>query len=411
MRRSVPTLLSGLAVLVARVAFGDDWPQWRGPERSGISREMDLLDAWPAEGPGLLWTADDAGEGYSSVAVAGGRVFTMGNRSDGLEYVIAYDEASGKELWAAPNGRGFRNDRGNGPRGTPSVEGEWVYAEGASGELAALEAKTGRKRWGFNILEKFGGRNPGWGLSESPLIAGRLLIVTPGGKEASVVALEKESGDVVWRSPGDRAGYSSLIRARAAGVEQVIVFHSKAAAGIRLADGVPLWRYERASNSTANVATPLFHEDHVFVTSDYGTGCALLKLVPAGEGKVAAEEVYFNREMKNHHGGVVLVGGHVYGFSSSILTCMDFFTGKAAWRDRSVGKGSLVSAGGRLYCLSEDGVVGLVEATAEGYRERGRFRIGRERRPTWAHPVVAGGKLFLRKDDKILCYDIRNPQG
>lgn len=399
-------LLLCLALSPRRLG-GDDWPQWRGPRRDGVSAETGLLKSWPPSGPPLLWTAENAGEGYSSVAVAGGRVFTMGNRGDDREFIIAYDAGTGAELWAVAHAKGFRNGRGNGPRGTPTVAGTWLYAEGATGQLTCLETRSGERRWSFNILERFRVRNLQWGLSESPLVAGKFLIVTPGARDASVVALDRENGDVLWRCPGDRAGYASPILIEVEGVEQVVVFHSSAVVGIRLDDGEPLWEYARASNRTANVATPVFHDGHVFVTSDYGTGCALLRIVPREGATFEAREVYFNREMKNHHGGVILAGGHIYGFSSRILTCMEFPTGRTLWRHRGVGKGSLVHADGHLYCLSEDGVVGLVKATPEGYREVGRFDLGRDRWPTWTHPVVAGGRLFLRRDDRIFCFDLR----
>lgn len=407
-KKSITTVVLGLIVagLSADRGKADDWPGWRGLHRDGASKETGLLEKWPKNGPRLKWRANVAGEGYASFAISEGRLFTMGNRGR-KEYVIACDEQSGKELWAEAIGKGFKQGAGNGPRGTPTVDGAWLYAEGASGELVCLDTKTGEKRWGFNILEKFKGKNIGWGLSESPLVVDEKVIVCPGASDASVVALRKDTGEVIWKSRGERPGYASPILIDHARGPQVVVFNARTAAGMNLKNGRRLWNYSKASNGTANCTTPVYHDGHVFVTSDYGTGGGLVKLAPMGRGGIDAQEVYFNKNMKNHHGGVVLVGDSIYGFSSQTLTCIDFDTGKRMWRNRSVGKGSLIYADGHLYCLSENGVVGLVEATPKGYREKGRFSIGKGKRPTWAHPVLANGALFLRKDGEIRCYDVR----
>ena len=387
-------------------SVADDWPGWRGLHRDGTSKETGLLQRWPRKGPRLKWRARNAGEGYSSFAISEGRLFTMGNRGRN-EYVIAYDEQSGKELWAEAIGKAFKQGAGNGPRGTPTVDGAWLYAEGAGGEVVCLDTKTGDKRWGFNILSTFDGKNIGWGLSESPLVVDEMVIVCPGARDASVVALRKDTGEVLWKSPGERPGYASPILVHHGRGAQVVVFNARAAVGMNLKNGRRLWSYTKASNGTANCTTPVYHAGRVFVTSDYGTGGGLVRLVPKGRGRVDAEEVYFNKNMKNHHGGVVLVDNSIYGFSSSTLACIDFETGERRWRDRSVGKGSLIYADGHLYCLSENGVVGLVEATPRGYREKSRFSIGKGKRPTWAHPALANGALFLRKDGEIRCYDVR----
>ncbi len=402
----IPVLGLILALLSTARSAADDWPGWRGIHRDGVSRETGLLEKWPEGGPRLKWRVDGAGEGYSSFAISEGRLFTMGNRGR-MECVLAYDAESGKELWAQAIGEGFKEGAGNGPRGTPTVDGPWLYAEGASGELVCLDAKTGEKRWGFNILEKFEGENIGWGLSESPLVVDEMVIVCPGARNASVVALRKDTGEVIWRSPGERPGYASPILVHHERGRQVVVFNERTAAGVNLENGRRLWAYGKASNSTANCTTPVHRDGHVFVTSDYGTGGGLVQLVPEGRGGIDAREVYFNRNMKNHHGGVVLVGDSIYGFSSNILACIDFDTGKQMWKHRSVGKGSVIYADGHLYCLSEDGDVGLVEATPKGYREKGRFSIGKGKQPTWTHPALANGALFLRKDGEIRCYDVR----
>lgn len=383
----------------------DDWPQWRGPNRDGISAERGLLKSWPAGGPPLAWRATGAGEGYSSFAVANGRLYTLGARG-GREYVLAYDVSSGKQLWATDHGRRFGNDRGDGPRGTPTVEGNRVYAYGASGDLSVLDAATGKVIWTLNVLQKFGGSNITWGLSESPLVLADRILVNAGGRDASIVALRKADGSVLWRSQSDQAGYSSAVLQPLGGLRQAVFFTGQRALGVDVENGRLLWSYGQVSNRTANIATPIVKGNRVFLSSDYGTGAALLEMT-TGDGGVRAREVYFTKEMRNHHASSVLIGDYLYGFSSAILTAMHFDTGKVAWRDRSVGKGSLVFADDRLYLYSENGVVGLAEATPEGYREHGRFTIDTGSLPTWSHPVVSGGRLYIRDQDTIYAYNVK----
>ena len=403
MKRSFPTLC--VAVSTLAIAAAADWPQWRGPARDGLSPETELLEQWPEGGPPLLWKTDGLGEGYSSVAVSGGRVFTQGQR-ERRQFVIALSEETGEMLWETPLGNSYRHGRGNGPRGTPTVNQGNVYALGGEGSLISVEAATGERLWYTNLLNRFGGRNTSWGISESPLVDGKRVIANAGGSGASVVALDKKNGNLIWKSQSDEAGYSSAVTAQAGGVSHYIVLTGEAAVGLRADNGALLWRYERVSNRTANVATPIVRGDHVFVSSDYGTGGALLELT-ADHGGLEAREVYFNRDMRNHYSSSVLVGDYLYGYSSRILTSMNFKTGEVAWRDRSVGKGQIIYADGHLYLLSEDGDVGLVEATPDGYREKSRYSIGRGDYPTWALPAIANGKLFLRDQDRLFCYNIR----
>ncbi len=383
----------------------NDWPQWRGPNRDGISKETGLLKQWPENGPALVWKAIGAGRGYSSMSVAKGKIFTMGLRGD-REYIIAFDVATGKEVWATPHAGAYRDDRGDGPRGTPTIDGNKGYALGGNGDLSSFDTSTGRIFWTMNVLSKFGGSNIQWGISESPLVLGDKLLVNAGGPGASVVALNKKDGSLIWRSQSDSAGYSSAIALEAGGVNQVVVFTSKRAVGLDLRDGKLLWEYVRPSNKVANIATPVARANRVFISSDYGVGGGLVEIKAAGNG-VTAQEVYFTKEMRNHHATAILVGDHLYGFSSAILTAMKFDTGEVAWKDRSVGKGSLVYADGHLYCFSENGVIGLVEASPEGYREKGRFSIKQDSLPTWSHPVVANGRLYIRDQDTIYSYDVK----
>lgn len=389
-----------LAVLVA-LPSAAEWRQWRGAERNGISSETGLADSWPEGGPKKLWTASGLGAGFSSFAVSGGRLFTQGERA-GRQYVIAVDEATGGKLWETPNGSGYSDRRGGGPRGTPTVDEDRVYALGAEGDLICLEAATGKKIWASNLLDRFKASNIRWGISESPLIDDGKVIVNPGGRNASVVALDKNDGKLIWKSQSDKAGYSSAVAVEAAGARQYILFTGKGAVGLLAKNGELLWRYNGAANGTANIATPIFHDNHVFLSSDYGTGCALLKLTADG-----AEEVYFNRDMRNHYNSSVLFDGVLYGYSSRILTAMDFKTGEVLWRDRSVGKGQVILADGKLYLYSEDGVLGMARAAPEGYRELARHEIGRGDFRTWALPVVSGGKLIVRDQDTAWAFDIR----
>jgi len=398
---AVAALLFAVPIRVSNRAL-DDWPQWRGANRDGRSAETGLLKSWPAGGPPRAWEAKGAGEGYSSFAVAQGRLYTLGARGD-TEYVIAFDAASGKRLWETPHGRRFSNDRGDGPRATPTVDGNRLYTFGASGDLSALDLATGERYWTVNVLKEYRGSNINWGLSESPLVLSDRILLNAGG---TIVALKKTDGTALWKASGDDAGYSSAVTQTIGNVTQAIFFTSTRAVGVDVNSGRQLWSYRQVANDVANIATPIVRGNRVFLSSDYGTGSALLELTASGND-VRAREVYFTRAMKNHHATSVLVGDYLYGFDSAILTALHFDTGKVAWQHRSVGKGSLIFADDRLYLFSEDGVVGLAEASPAGYVEHGRFAFRPGNLPTWSHPVVAGGKLFLRDQDTIYAYDIR----
>jgi outer membrane protein assembly factor BamB len=393
--------------LAAAAPWGADWPQWQGPERTRIAGETGLLEKWPAAGPPLTWSISGLGSGYGSVVMLGDRIYVQGTK--GQESVVyALNRSNGATVWTRALGASLDQDRGGGPRGTPTIDGDRVYALTEAGDLGCLRAKDGSVVWSRNILRDFNGRNPNWHLSESPLIDGNMLVVTPGGNGAGIVALDKMSGKTIWKTGelSDTAGYSSCIVADVHGVRTIMTFVSTAAVGVRAKDGKLLWRYPTVANRTANITTPVLQGNKVFYTSAYGTGCALLELLPDAGG-LKAQEVYFSREMMNHHGGVVLVDGYVYGFSNNILTCLDFNRGSSVWKDRSVGKGSVTFADGDLYLLSENNVVGLAEATPEGYREKGRFQIADQGWPSWAHPVVCDGRLYIRNQGMLLCYNVK----
>lgn len=584
-----------------------DWPQWRGPNRDGISMDKGLLKEWPKEGPAMLWQVDSVGVGYSSIAVKDGRIFTQGDLN-GVEHIIALDAKDGRTLWAVQpspvallldtqvaaqlkqadkngdgtisepealarfgwdynkfdepaseplevvarqradawfkeldknddgkldfdecgnqfrdaferidstdpkaevdtlaelrtadylkrldkdgDGRisrqesrgslldrqfgridsrepgadkgdellsaeeigtalkkfeagrdgvvspeelqkhyvsskyagdgvlsekelrstvgGYRNGMGDGPRGTPTVDGDRLYVEGANGDIDCLETSTGKTLWHANLRTDFGGGTPSWGYSESPLIVNDLVIVTPGGKAGTLVALNKLTGKPVWQSKevSEGAHYSSPVLAEIGGIRQIVQFARESVFGVSLADGKSLWRYAAPANGTANCCSPIIEGDLVFASSSYGVGGGLAKIHSAGSTQ-QAEEVYFEKKMSCHHGGIVKVGDYMYSAGAGPLMCMEFKTGKIMWQSRSAGKGALCVADGMLYVLGEGHEVALADVSPEGYREHGRFKLQSHGRPSWAHPIVTGGRLYIRDQESLTAYDVR----
>ena len=583
-----------------------DWPQWRGPNRDGVSLDKGLLKEWPSEGPKVAWHVDSVGVGYSSIAVKDGHIFTLGD-IDGVEHIIALDAGDGRTLWSVqpapvvslleariasdlkqldrdgdgsvselealgrfgwdwnkydkPSGEsleaiaarrsaelfkgldkdgdgtlpfreagsllrdtferidtsdatadaallagqrtaaylkeldkdgdekisrqeargtlldrnfyridvrdpatnkgdeqltpeeliasltkheagrdavltmaelhryylatkiggdgilsaielrsavgGYRNGMGDGPRGTPTVDGERLYAEGGNGDLVCLETATGKTIWYVNLRSDFGGGTPGWGYSESPLIVGDLVIVTPGGKAGTLVALNKLDGKLVWQSQGvtEGAHYASPVVAEINGERQIVQFANQSVFGVSLTEGKPLWSYKAPANGTANCCAPIVEANFVFASSSYGVGGGLAQITGAGSTQ-SATEVYFEKKMSCHHGGIVKVGDFMYSAGAGPLICMEFKTGKIAWQSRSAGKGSLCVADGMLYILGEGHEVALAEATPEGYREHGRFQVKSHGRPAWAHLIVTGGRMFIRDQESLTAYDV-----
>ncbi len=387
------------------------WNQWRGPLRDGRSSDTGLLRKWPKGGPTLVWKKKGLGAGFSSVSFAGDRIFTMGDR-DGAARMFALDAKTGNVLWSARVGKpgGTRNA---GPRSTPSTDGKLVFGLGQDGALICAEVTTGDVKWLKSLPKDFGGRMmSGWGFSESPLLDGDHLVCTPGGRGGTVLALEKTTGKVVWRCEElrDRAGYCSLVPVEIGGVEQYLAFTGRSVAGIAAKDGKLLWRGDRPGK-TAVCSGPVHHEGLIFVSSAYKVGCNAFRVTARG-GKFGVEEIYAGKQMQSHHGGVIIVGDHVYGLGRRNLKCIELSTGKVKWEKLSVGKGSIAYADGHFIVRGErTGNIALIEATPDGYKEKGRFsQPDRSEAPAWAHPVVFGGRLYIRDQGVLLCYDVKTDQ-
>ncbi|MGE3314063.1 MAG: PQQ-binding-like beta-propeller repeat protein [Planctomycetaceae bacterium] len=389
-----------------------DWPQFNGPKRDNKSPETGLLQSWPKEGPELVWSSKGLGIGYSTVAVADGVLYTMGNKGES-EAVIALDAGSGEKIWSTPISWASKLSAGDGPRSTPTISGDAVLALGGNGDLACLEKSSGKIRWRKNIMHDFEGGVPGWGVCESVLVDGNKVICTPGGAKGTIVALDINTGEPIWKSvlpQKDGAGYASAAVAEIGGVRQYIQFTARGTVGVSADDGDFLWREDSAANPTANCSSPLIEKNLVFSASSYGQGGALVK-VTGSDSSFQAERVYHTSDMKNHHGDMVIVDGLLYGSDDAIFTCLELETGKVKWQNRSVGKGAVTFADGRIYLRSETGPVALIEPSGEGYREKGRFQQpDRSSASAWAHPVVAAGKLFLRDQDLLLCYNVTASQ-
>ena len=389
-------------------AVAGDWPTWRGPKRDGISTETGLLKQWPAGGPPLAWKVKGCGAGFSSVSVADGRVITMGDGPDGAR-VLAFG-VDGKPLWQSET---IGKPGGNyaGTRCTPTIDGGLVYALAQFGDFVCLDAKTGKVLWKKSLQKDFGGNYAGWNYTESPLVDGNKVLVTPGGRNGAMVALDKKTGAVLWQSKQwtDSAAYSSIVPSDFGGKRHYVQLTEQSVAGIDAASGDLLWRAPR-EGKVATIPTPILSGDLVYVASGYGVGCNLFKVQRAGNA-INSQEVYANKNMVNHHGGVILIGQHVYGHSDNgNWTCMDLRTGTVVWRNNGVGKGAVAYADGHLYCRSEsgNGTIALVAATPQGYQEKGRFnQPDRSNANSWAHPVIANGKLYLRDQDVLLCYDVK----
>jgi outer membrane protein assembly factor BamB len=388
-----------------------DWPQWRGPDRNDASKETGLLKSWPEGGPRQVWLFDDCGVGYSGPAIVKDRLYTMGARGDS-EFLIAVDTTNGKEVWNAPLGEKLGNNWGDGPRGTPAVDGDFVYAQSAKGDLACVNAKSGQVVWKKSLVADLGGKIPTWGYAESPLIYKDKVICTPGGEKGAIAALDKKTGKVLWQTADIKsdAHYSSTVLRDCKDGMEIVQLLPDQAVGVEAETGKPLWTTPWPK-PTAAIPTPIVHDNLVYLTSGYGVGCKLVEIAPDHSVRVR----YENKEMKNKHGGVILLDGKLYGHSDGVgWICQDLESGERVWREREkLEMGSVTYADGCLYCLGEDtGDVVLVEASPEGWKERSRFTLKPQtdqRKPSgkiWTHPVVNDGKLYLRDQNLLFCFEI-----
>ncbi len=399
-----------------------NWPQWRGPSRDAVSTETGLLQSWPEGGPRRLFAATGMGAGFSSVAVTGGRIYTMGDRRDG-QYVLAFNEADGAPLWATRVG-GTHVDQYGGPRATPTVDGAMVYAVSTDGDLVALESATGLLKWHKSLTKDFGAPTPGWQFAESPLVDQDRVVITPGSRRAAMVAFDKVTGKELWRASMPSIGsngldspdYSSIVISNGGGVKQYVRLMGRGVISVRANDGWFLWGYNNVANSVANISTPIIKDNLVFASTGYQTGAALLELSAAPEGRVTMRERHFleSRIFQNHHGGMVLIGDHVYaghGHNRGTPIAIELATGRVAWggnvRNAGEGSAAVMAADGHLYFRYQNGVMMLIEATPTAYREKGQFLIPNVRNPSWSHPVVTGGRLYLREQDTLNVYDVK----
>lgn len=386
-----------------------DWTQWRGPGRDNHSPDKSIVASFPEGGPKKLWMFENAGKGYSSFSLAGDRLFTMGSRDD-IEHVICLDRKSGKELWAAPLGPVYTNRWGDGPRSTPTVDGDSVYALTGRGVLGCVSAADGKVRWKVDLVKDHGGELQGWGYTESVLVDGDRVVCTPGGKKGTMLALNKKDGKPLWQSKDldENAQYSSPILIQFQNQPQYVQRTMQSVFGISPADGKLLWKTSYPGR-VAVIPTPIHADGIVYVTAGYGCGCKAVKL-----GGEDPETLYQEDVITNHHGGVILVDGHIYGHSDKGgWSCQDLKSGKVLWQDKGTGKGTCVYVAGKLVTLAEDdGTVALIDASTSGYKEHGKFKLEPQSQirskdgRIWTHPVVLDGRLYLRDQDLIYCYDV-----
>jgi outer membrane protein assembly factor BamB len=376
-----------------------------------------LLKEWPKSGPKLLWKVTDAGSGYSTPSVVADRLYLLGNEGVENEFVEALSVSDGKRVWSTPLGKvGNPAQKPSFPaaRSTPTVEGEFLYALSSDGDVACLERATGKARWQKNLRRDFGGKPGEWAYSESPLIDGDALVCTPGGSDATLVALNKKSGEVIWKCPlpeGDQAAYASAIIVESGGIKQYVQLLQKGLVGVEAKTGKFLWRYGKpVSRYGANIPTPLASDGYIYCAAA-GTGGGAVKLKPK-DGGIEPEQVYFETKLPTAIGGAVKLGDFFYGTTAQALLCTEFANGSVKWEDRSLGAASLCYADGCLYCHAENGDVVLVEASPEAYHEKGRFtppdapKRSNPMEKAWAYPVVANGRLYLRDHGNLWCYEV-----
>jgi outer membrane protein assembly factor BamB len=420
-RALVATLV--LSVVPALSALGSDWPTFRGPDRSAVSKETGLLAKWPTDGPPLVWKTRGAGRGYASLAIAGDRIFTLGDGPSSElnkdEYAICFDRQSGKRLWSKKTGKPWTSGQPSwqSSRSTPTVDADRVYFVTPYGELICFETVDGRELWRKGLKSDFDGKKgDSWGYSESVLIDGDRLICTPGGPKETMVALDKRTGSLIWKTvrPGDRgAAHSCIMISDVGGTKVYVQDTASGPLGVRAEDGKLLWSH--AIDPTPAVCpTPIIKGDLAFFSIGYKRGGILFKQIPTAGGGVDIKQIYpLDPRMANKHGGVVLVGNYVYGDTddAGVPFCAELTTGKIMWKKRGSGRGSaaMAAADGHLYLHFANGTMVLAVASPKSYTEVGSFKVpGSGERPSWSHPVILDGKLYLREQDYVLCYDIRD---
>jgi len=404
-------IVLALGVSVSAISFAAvrNWPQFRGPNRDGKSTETGLLKKWPEGGPKLLWTAKGIGAGYSTVSVAGGLIYTTGNI--GGDTVITALDLDGKPRWKVKNGPAYKRSQ-PGTRSTPTIDDNRLYHQNADGDVVCLDARTGKTVWSLNILKEFNGRNISWALAESLLIDGNNVICTPGGEKVGMVALDKRSGATVWicKGTGDKPGYCSPIVFEYKGLRQIVTMMARSVVGVNAKTGKLLWRFEHITPFDENINTPIFHDGCIFV-STRTTGSRLLKLNVSG-GKASVKQAWRADNLESQHGGVLLLDGYLYGASRTARhgpwACLEFKTGKRMYAVRGIGTGSLTYAEGMFCVLNHRGTAALVRATPRAFEIVSQFNIPKGAKgPSWAHPVVCSGRLYVRHGDCLYAFDIR----
>lgn len=406
----------GMVFLTTTSIVAQDWPQWQGVNRDGKSVETGLLKTWPSGGLKLIWRTGNLGEGFAGVSIVGNRLYVMGGMSD-ANVIMAIDTEDGDILWSTKFGvAGLvgNESSGNtfpGPRCTPTVDGDMIYGVDHFGEFICVTAADGKIQWQRHFVDDLGGTVPRWGYSESPLVDGDQVVVTPGGSQGAIVALNKRTGEVIWKTEDftDDAQYSSIVLVEIDGVRQCVQLTMENVVGISPEDGSVLWKASRVGR-TAVIPTPIVDGNYVYVTSGYNVGSHLFHIT-SSNGRFSAEQVYTERDMANQHGGVVKVGDYLYGYSDREgLACQNFMTGEIVWAVRDkIKKGAVSYADGMLYFREErTGDMVLVEAIPTGYSEKGRFeQPDRAEDMAWPHPVIAHGKLYIRDQDNLFCYDVK----
>jgi outer membrane protein assembly factor BamB len=401
------TLAGGIFVVSAdSTSASPDWPQWRGADRNSVSTEAGLADRWPDDGPPVLWRIK-AGSGYSSVSVTGGKIYTLWDE-EGTQFLFCLDASSGKELWRRELGAKFTHHYGNGPRSTPLVDGGIVFAIGTEGRLVAADRDTGELLWQHDLVKEFGSRLPSYGYSSSPLVVGDRLVVEAGGENATFMAFDKKTGKVAWSSQNDRPAYSSPIDVTIDGVRQVVFWSAHGLHSVSPDDGKLLWKYGwenfcPVTGDPLNAGTPIFvAPDRIFLSS--GSGAAVIRVSRKGD-QLTVETVWKNDRMRSDVNTALLLGDHIYGFNGTILQCLDVKTGEIKWRARGFQRGSLIAAGGKLIVLGEQGNLALVEAIPDRFVEHDSAQVLEGK--SWTSPSLAGGKLYLRNHEELVCLNLR----